>query len=75
MDTFLGALLPNRPSWNLGPVFLYAARDGPQPTEAWLRLGLRRTAADGGDAGPKLAWDAYTSRAGAASELSQPALR
>jgi hypothetical protein len=75
MDTFLGALLPKRTAWNLGPVFWYAVRDSHQPTEAWLRLGLRRTAADGSDAGPKLAWDSYTSRSRTAPELNLPALR
>ena len=76
LDTFLDNLLPHRADWNLGPTFWYSVRDGPQPTEAWLRLGLRRTSSDGAtDAGPKLAWDDYSSRAATTGPVSLPALR
>jgi hypothetical protein len=72
---FLDRLLPNRAAWNLGPVFAYAIRDSHVPTEAWHRLGLRRTNANDTDAGPKPAWDAYTSRSRPAPLLDLPALR
>jgi hypothetical protein len=75
LNTFLNGVLAKRSEWNLGPAFWYAMRDDKNPNAAWLRLGLRRTTSDHQDAGPKLAWGAYTGRSGSAADLPLPAVR
>ena len=76
LNAFLDGLLPHRSDWNLGPVFWYSLRDAKdaaaRPSEAWLRLGLRRTNPDDSDGGAKLAWDAYVARSGSAAGLPLP---
>ena len=72
LNNFLNQLLPKRAAWNLGPVSWYSHRDAANPTAAWMRLGLRRTNPNDTDAGPKPAWDAYTSRSRSAAELPLP---
>jgi polysaccharide biosynthesis protein PslG len=75
LDAFLDRLLPNRTAWSLGPVAWYSIRDSHEPSASWHRLGLRRTAPDDTDAGPKPSWDAYTARSAVAGLLMLPAKR
>jgi polysaccharide biosynthesis protein PslG len=75
LDAFLDRLLPNRTAWNVGPVMWYSLRDSHEPSASWLRQGLRRTAPDDTDAGPKPSWDAYTARSAVADLLLLPAKR
>jgi Concanavalin A-like lectin/glucanases superfamily len=76
LNAFLDGVLPHRSDWNVGPVLWYALRDAKdaadRPTEAWLRLGLRRTNTNYTDAGPKPAWNAYVARSSSASGVSLP---
>jgi hypothetical protein len=75
LDAMLNGLLPHRTDWNLGPVMWYSMRDASSPTASWLRQGLRRTNPDDTDAGPKPAWNAYTSRSRSAAALALPVAR
>ena len=71
----LSLLLPNRASWNLGPVSWYALRDYKDPSTASLRYGLRLTKPDDTDAGPKLGWSDYAGRSASAAQLPLPVVR
>jgi hypothetical protein len=75
LDRVMGLLLPNRASWNLGPISWYALRDYKDPSTTSLRLGLRLTNADDTDAGPKLSWQDYSGRSSAATPLPLPVAR
>jgi hypothetical protein len=75
LDTFLDRLLPNRTAWNLGPVAWYSLRDSHAASASWHRQGLRRTAPDDTDAGPKPSWDAYTARSAVAGLITLPVKR
>jgi hypothetical protein len=76
LNVFLDGVLAHRADWNLGPVSWYSVRDAKdaaaRPSEAWLRLGLRRTNPDDSDGGAKLAWNAYATRSGSAAALPLP---
>jgi hypothetical protein len=72
-DGFLSTLLGHRADWNLGPVLPYAFRDAADPTVTMW--GLRRTNADDTDAGPKLAWDVFTSHSRGAPDVPLPVQR
>ena len=75
LDQLLSLLLPNRASWNLGPVSWYALRDYKDPSTASLRYGLRLTKPDDTDAGPKLGWSDYAGRSASAAQLPLPVVR
>ena len=75
LDAMLNGLLPHRTDWNLGPFMWYSMRDASSPTASWLRQGLRRTNPDDTDAGPKPAWDRFTSRSRIGAALPLPAAR
>lgn len=75
LDQVMALLLPKRASWNLGPMSWYALRDYKNPTSASLRYGLRLTAADDTDAGPKPSWTDYASRSAATAQLPLPVAR
>ena len=72
-DGFLNSLLGHRADWNLGPILPYAFRDAADPNVTMW--GLRRTNADDTDAGPKLAWDVFTSRSRGAADVPLPVQR
>jgi hypothetical protein len=75
LDSVLSLLLPQRAAWNVGPLMWYSMRDYKDPSSASLRYGLRLTNADDTDAGPKLSWNDYASRAAAAAPLPLPVVR
>jgi polysaccharide biosynthesis protein PslG len=75
LENFLTTLLPHRSDWNLGPVMWYSLRNSHEPTENWLRLGLRHTNADDTDGGVKPAWGGYVSRSSARELLELPKVR
>jgi hypothetical protein len=72
LKRFLAQYAARREDWNLGPLFWYALRDYHVPKRLEYRLGLRRTAPDRADGGPKPGWADFAGYAHSTGMRSLP---
>jgi hypothetical protein len=73
LQSFFGLLDGGaRAQYNVGPVLWYDLRDNNTLTTIDDQLGLRYTAPDGSDAGPKPVWSVFTAAAAAEGTIPLP---
>jgi hypothetical protein len=73
LQSFFGALAGGvRAHDNVGPVLWFDLRDNSSLTTRDDQLGLRRTAPDGSDAGPKPVWSVFAAAAAAQGTIALP---
>ncbi len=73
LQTFFSSLGAGaRTRYNIGPLLWFDLRDNSTLTTRDDQLGLRLTASDGSDAGPKPVWGVFAAAAGASGTLSLP---